>query len=92
VFKGAKYTSGGKTGTAQRVNVAEDVKYDAKKISKRNLPNAMYIGYAPSDDPKIVIAVAVENGEHGSSVAAPVARKIMDHYFSLQNKLAADVK
>lgn len=81
VFLGANYESAGKTGTAQRVGVAEDVKYDAKKISKRNLPNAMYIGYAPYDTPEIVIAVTIENGEHGSSVGAPVARVLMDHYF-----------
>ncbi|MFT4926253.1 MAG: penicillin-binding protein 2 [Phenylobacterium sp.] len=82
IFRKTKYQSAGKTGTAQRVNVAEDVKYDAKKISKRNLPNAMYIGFAPVNNPKIVIAVAVENGEHGSSTAAPMARKLMDRYFA----------
>ncbi len=96
IFKKAKYTSGGKTGTAQRVNVAADVKYDAKKISKRNLPNAMYIGFAPFENPEIVIAVAVENGEHGSSTAAPVAKKIMDRYFlnkeANQQKLTANAK
>lgn len=92
IFRGAKYQSGGKTGTAQRVNVAADVKYDAQKISKRNLPNAMYIGFAPFDKPEIVVAVAIENGEHGSSAAAPVARTIIDQYFASQNKLAANAK
>jgi penicillin-binding protein 2 len=88
VFRGTDYDSAGKTGTAQRVNVAEDVEYDKNKISKRNLPNAMYIGYAPFDNPEIVIAVAIENGEHGGSTAGPVAKVIMDRYF--ENKRAVE--
>jgi penicillin-binding protein 2 len=91
IFKGAKYQSGGKTGTAQRINTPPNVKYDAKKIAKRNLPNAMYIGFAPFENPQIVIAVAIENGEHGSSTAAPVARKIMDQFFINQSKQTAQM-
>lgn len=90
IFKKANYDSGGKTGTAQVINMAENEKYDASKISERNRDNAMYIGFAPYINPQIVIAVAVENGEHGSSVAAPVARLIMDRYFNNKEKLTAN--
>lgn len=95
VFRGSKYDAAGKTGTAQRVNVAEDVEYDKKKISKRNLPNALFTGFAPFDNPEIVIAVILENGEHGGSVAGPVAKKIMDQYFKgrdFESKIAMTKK
>ena len=87
VFRGTDYDSAGKSGTAQRINVAADVEYDKKAISKRNLPNAMYIGYAPFDNPEIVIAVTIENGEHGGSVAGPVAKAIMDRYFENKRRV-----
>ena len=91
-FAGATYEAAGKTGTAQVVSIAQDEKYDEKKISERNRDNAMYIGYAPFDDPKIVIAVAIENTGSGSSTAAPVARKVLDKYFANQQKMIANAK
>ena len=83
-FKGAAYTSGGKTGTAQVVSIAQDAKYDASKLDERLRDNAMYIGYAPADDPTIVIAVTVENTGGGGSTAAPIARQMLDYYFSAE--------
>lgn len=81
-FKGTSYTSGGKTGTAQVVSIAQDAKYDANALDERHRDNAMYIGYAPADTPTIVIAVTIENTGGGGSTAAPIARQMLDYYFS----------
>ncbi len=82
-FKGATYTSGGKTGTAQVRSIGQDEEYDAEKIAERFRDNAMYVGYAPADSPEIVVAITAENVVGGgSSVAAPMARKLMDYYFN----------
>lgn len=81
-FLGAEYQSAGKTGTAQVVNIAQDQKYDAEAIDERHRDNAMYVGYAPYDKPTIVIVVAIENAGGGGSLAAPMARQILDYYFS----------
>lgn len=80
-FKDAPYSAAGKTGTAQVVNIAQDERYDAQKVSERHRDNAMYVGYAPFEAPKIVVTVALENIiGGGGSVAAPLARQVMDHY------------
>ena len=84
-FSDAPYVSGGKTGTAQLVSIAQGEKYDAEKLDERHRDNAMYVGFAPYDDPEIVVAVAVENAGSGSAEAGPVARLIMDQYFSTDN-------
>lgn len=81
-FKGATYTHGGKTGTAQRFTVKQNEKYDEKKVSAKLRDNAMYIGFAPYENPEIVVAVAAENAGHGGSSAAPVARAVMDYYLN----------
>ncbi|TMO64495.1 penicillin-binding protein 2 [Pseudoalteromonas aurantia] len=81
-FKGVDYDPAGKTGTAQVVSIAQGEKYDASKLNERHRDNAIYTGFAPYDDPRIVVAVVVENQGAGSSVAAPVARQLMDYYFS----------
>ncbi|WP_200897515.1 penicillin-binding protein 2 [Arsukibacterium ikkense] len=81
-FRTASYTSGGKTGTAQIVAIAQDAKYDADSLDERHRDNAMYIGYAPAVNPTIVFAVAVENTGGGSSTAAPIGRQLLDYYFS----------
>lgn len=83
-FKGAHYISAGKTGTAQLVTIAQDEKYDASKLSKKNHDNAMYVGYAPYDKPQIALTVVLENAGHGGAQAAPIARKMMDNYFREQ--------
>ncbi|MFT2092715.1 penicillin-binding protein 2 [Paraglaciecola sp. 2405UD69-4] len=80
-FKGAHYISAGKTGTAQLVSIAQDEKYDATKLSKKNHDNAMYVGYAPFDKPEIVMSVVLENAGHGGAQAAPIARIMMDNFF-----------
>ncbi|MBU3002924.1 penicillin-binding protein 2 [Paraglaciecola arctica] len=80
-FRGAHYISAGKTGTAQLVTIAQDEKYDAEKLSKKNRDNAMYVGYAPYDAPQIAVTVVLENAGHGGAEAAPIARKMMDNFF-----------
>ena len=74
------YRIAGKTGTAQVVGIAQGERYDASALSKRNRDHALFIAFAPIEAPRIALAVIVENGEHGSSTAAPIARKVMDAY------------
>ena len=81
-FIGASYSSAGKTGTAQIVSIAQDAKYDAESLDERQRDNAMYLGYAPAENPSIIIVVALENAGGGGSNAAPIARQIMDYYFT----------
>ncbi|PCJ38363.1 MAG: penicillin-binding protein 2 [Cellvibrionales bacterium] len=75
------YTMAGKTGTAQVVGIKQDEKYDASKLAKLQLDHALFIAFAPVENPRIAVAVIVENGEHGSSTAAPVARDVINTYF-----------
>jgi penicillin-binding protein 2 len=80
-FRKTTYISAGKTGTAQLFSVAQDEEYVEEDVNVYLRDNAMYIGYAPFDDPQISIAVAIENAGGGSSNAAPLARRVMDYYF-----------
>lgn len=77
-FLGAPYKVAGKTGTAQVFSVAQDAEYDKELLEKRLQDHALFAGFAPVDSPKIAIAVIVENGGGGGSVAAPIARKLFD--------------
>jgi penicillin-binding protein 2 len=74
------YRIAGKTGTAQVFSVKQDEEYDEETVAKRKRDHALFIAFAPLETPKIAIAVVVENGGHGGSVAAPIARKVMDRY------------
>ncbi|MCG8369937.1 MAG: penicillin-binding protein 2, partial [Proteobacteria bacterium] len=80
VGAGAPYEMAGKSGTAQVVSVAQDEKYDELELEERQRDHALFIAFAPLDDPRIAVALIVENGESGSNVAAPVARAVMDTY------------
>ncbi len=88
-FKGAKYLSAGKTGTAQLVSIAQDAKYDADSLAEHLRDNAMYVGYAPYDAPEIAIAVALENAGGGGKNAAPIARQMMDYFFKDRTDLVS---
>jgi penicillin-binding protein 2 len=81
----AKYLFAGKTGTAQVVGM-KGQKYDEKNVLERHRDHALFIAYAPADDPKIALAILVENGGHGGSTAAPIARQVLD-YFLLGKEL-----
>ena len=82
-FKGSKYDAAGKTGSAQTANIAQDEEYDAEKTQENKRDNAMFVAFAPYENPEIVVAVAIENVAKGGggANAAPVARQIMDQYF-----------
>jgi penicillin-binding protein 2 len=77
---GAPYSMAGKSGTAQVFSVAQEGKYNEKDVAERLRDHALFIAFAPLDDPQIAVAVVVENGSSGSRVAAPVARRVMDQY------------
>ena len=81
VFGGTGYATGGKTGTAQVITIGKNEKYNAAALAEHKRDHALYTAFAPVDNPKIVIAVIVENGGFGASAAAPIARKAMDYYF-----------
>ncbi len=78
----AGYRMAGKTGTAQVVGIAQDAEYDSEALEERQRDHALFVGFAPYKKPQIAVSVIVENGEHGSSVAAPVARKLFDAYMA----------
>jgi penicillin-binding protein 2 len=75
----AKYLFAGKTGTAQVIGM-KGQKYDEERIQERHRDHALFIAYAPADDPKIALAILIENGGHGGSTAAPIARQVIDFY------------
>ncbi len=77
---GSPYSIAAKTGTAQVIGIKQNEKYDESKTHERHRDHALFIAYAPADDPKIAVAVIVENGSHGGSTAGPIARKVMDYY------------
>ncbi len=74
------YRIAGKTGTAQVFTVKQDEEYDEEKIARELRDHALFVAFAPVEDPQIAVAVIVENGGHGGSVAAPIARRVMDKY------------
>lgn len=74
----APYWIGGKTGTAQVKGIAQGARYDEKNTPERFRDHALFVAFAPVDAPKVAIAVIIENGGHGSSAAAPVARQVLD--------------
>ncbi|MDH3513396.1 MAG: penicillin-binding protein 2 [Gammaproteobacteria bacterium] len=75
----APYKIAGKTGTAQVRSIAQGQAYSEKLTPERFRDHALFVSFAPVGDPKVAVAVIVENGGHGSSAAAPIARKVMDH-------------
>ena len=79
VFAGAPYLSGGKTGTAQAVSLNKNEKYIASKMEEHQRDHALYIAFAPAEDPKIALAVIVENAGFGAASAAPIARRVFDY-------------
>ncbi|HEY9100014.1 MAG TPA: penicillin-binding protein 2 [Thiobacillus sp.] len=79
---GAAYTIAGKTGTAQVVGIKQGARYDASRLARQHRDHALFIAYAPAENPTIVIAVMVENGGSGSGTAAPIARAVFDYYLT----------
>jgi penicillin-binding protein 2 len=80
VFAGAGYQSGGKTGTAQAVTLGKNQRYNASSMEEHQRDHSLYIAFAPADDPKIALAVIVENAGFGAASAAPIARRAFDYW------------
>ena len=79
---GAPYSIAGKTGTAQVVGIKQGATYDASKLALQHRDHALFIAYAPAENPAIAVAVMVENGGSGSGTAAPIARAVLDYYLT----------
>lgn len=79
---GATFEFAGKTGTAQLFRIAQDETPDNDETPKHLREHALFIAFAPTDNPEIAVAVIVENGGSGSRTAAPIARLILDHYIN----------
>lgn len=80
ISKDLHYKIAGKTGTAQVISIKAEEEYDSSKIDKSKWDHALFVAFAPAEAPEIAIGLIVENGEHGSSAAAPIARLVMDAY------------
>ncbi|NOZ54333.1 MAG: penicillin-binding protein 2 [Gammaproteobacteria bacterium] len=94
IGKKSKYKIAGKTGTAQVFSVKQNEEYDEDKIAKTLRDHALFIAFAPVEEPQIAISIIVEHGGHGGSTAAPIAKKIMDYYLlpKLEKEEATAVK
>jgi penicillin-binding protein 2 len=79
-FANAGYSSAGKTGTSQVIAIKKNEKYDASRIDERHRDHSLYVAFAPADNPRIAIAVIVENGGFGATAAAPIVREALDYY------------
>ena len=76
----APYRMAGKSGTVQVISVGQEEEYDETLLEERFLDHALFVAFAPLENPKIAVSVIIENGQSGSRVAAPIARAIMDKY------------
>ncbi len=77
---GSPYRIAGKTGTAQVIGIKQGQRYDEDKIAKRFRDHALFIAFAPVENPRIAVAVVAENGGGGSRTAAPIAKRVMDYF------------
>ncbi|MBJ90762.1 MAG: penicillin-binding protein 2 [Woeseia sp.] len=81
----APYKMAGKSGTAQVFSMGQTESYNEEEIDARLRDHALFISFAPFDDPQIAVAVVIENGSSGSLVAAPVARAVMDQHLGYKS-------
>lgn len=79
-FAGAPYTHAGKTGTSQVIGMKPGEKYVESRIAERHRDHALFIAYAPAENPTIALAVIVENAGFGARAAAPIARQVLDYW------------
>ncbi|HKH67753.1 MAG TPA: penicillin-binding transpeptidase domain-containing protein, partial [Reyranella sp.] len=90
-FANAPYKTGGKTGTAQVIEIKANEKYNAARIDERHRDHALYTAFAPLDSPRIAVALVVENAGFGSGAAAPIARRVFDLVLSGLYPSEADI-
>ncbi|MDF1582164.1 MAG: penicillin-binding protein 2 [Methyloprofundus sp.] len=86
IAEGIDYQIAGKTGTAQVYTIKQDEEYDEAEIEFNMRDHALFIAFAPADNPKIAVAVIAEHGSHGSSIAAPIAAEVIKKYLNAGNK------
>ncbi len=79
-IKSQQYRIAGKTGTAQVFTLGQNERYNPKHLSKNLLDHALFVAFAPVENPRIAVAVIAEHGGGGSVRAAPLARRVMDAY------------
>jgi len=91
VFAGAGYESGGKTGTAQAVTIGQKDRYDARKLEEHQRDHSLYVAFAPMQQPRVALAVVVENSGFGAAHAAPIARRVFDYLLMDQYPNAQDL-
>ena len=91
-FAGAAYTSAGKTGTAQVFTVGQNEKYNAAAIDERKRDHALFVAFAPADDPQVALAMVVENAGFGAQNAAPIARRVFDFVLQGQYPSVEDIE
>jgi len=91
-FVGAPYVSAGKTGTAQVFTVKQNEKYNASSIDERMRDHALFVAFAPADDPKVALAMVVENAGFGAQNAAPIARRVFDFVIMGQYPSQEDIE
>lgn len=92
VFAGAPYTSGGKTGTAQAVGKRSNEKYVASRLAEHMRDHSLYVAFAPRDQPRVALAVIVENAGWGAAAAAPIARRVFDYLLLNQYPSEEDIQ
>lgn len=91
VFAGAGYVSGGKTGTAQAVGMSQKEKYNKARLEEHQRDHALYMAFAPADNPTVALAVIVENAGWGAGAAAPMARRVFDYLLQGQYPSEEDI-
>jgi penicillin-binding protein 2 len=91
-FVGAQYVSAGKTGTAQVYTVKQNEKYNASNIEERMRDHALFVAFAPAEDPKVALAMVVENAGFGAQNAAPIARRVFDFVITGQYPSQEDIE
>jgi len=91
-FRGSPYTSAGKTGTAQVVQIKQNEKYVASKMEERFRDHALFTAFAPAEEPKIALAIIVENAGFGGQSAAPIARRVIDYWLLNQYPSKEDIQ
>ena len=88
-FTNTEYVSGGKSGTAQVFGLAEDQEYNAEELAEHLRDHALFTGFAPLEDPEVIVTIVLENAGGGSSQGGPVVRSVFDHVLVEKKQEAA---